>query len=61
MLRQHRPVTQGAEMYCIPETEDIENAAEKQQEKKESLEELETAARAAGGKENGSGTAPDYV
>lgn len=40
----HRPVTQGAEMYCIPETEDIENAAEKQQEKKESLEELETAA-----------------
>lgn len=31
-------------MYCIPETEDIENAAEKQQEKKESLEELETAA-----------------
>ena len=40
----HRPVTQEAEMYCIPETEDIENAAEKQQEKKESLEELETAA-----------------
>lgn len=40
----HRPVTQGAEIYCILETEDIENAAEKQQEKKESLEELETAA-----------------
>ena len=31
-------------MCCLPETEDIENAAEKQQEKKENLEELETAA-----------------
>lgn len=37
----HRPVTQGAEMYCIPETEDIENAAEKQQEKKTDLELLQ--------------------
>lgn len=41
----HRPVTQGAEMCCLSEMEDIENAAEKQQEKKENVEEPETAAR----------------